>query len=147
MGVIGTKTLGVGAVTAVTDTAEHPLGYRAHDDEGREFLYVVGGGAVSAGAPAKIAAGYVATASGNAGIVVGIACGTLALNKYGWLQTRGLYETAAVDGGVTAGQGLGALTNASGQLVAIADAASATQTLFAIAMADDAANVAPVFIV
>lgn len=146
MGVIGYKTLGVGALTAVHTTPQHPLGFRAVDDEGNEYTYVKAGGAINAAFPAKIAAGYVATASGNAGFVFGIAVATLALDEYGWLQTKGVFANANVAAATASGAALARKSDANGDLVTVADAGGTSQNSFAIALEGEAAGLADILI-
>lgn len=147
---IGHKALGVD-VTAVHTAAQHPLGFRAVDDEGKEYVYVKAGGSITAKNPVKIAASWVATASGNAGRVEGVAVVGMAANDYGFVQTRGVVDVDA-DSAVAQDALLSLIANASGQMVAVAavaESGSATHvsgalTVRAVALAADTANVAPV---
>lgn len=150
MGTLGHKALGVDT-TVVHTTAQHPLGLRVFDDEGKEFVYVKAGGVIAAKNPVKIAASYAATASGNAGRVDAVATVAFAANDYGFVQTKGVVDVDA-DGAVANNAILSLIANASGQMVAVAavsESGSASHvsgalTGRAVALADDTANVAPV---
>ena len=152
MSFVGEKSLGVD-LSLVGTTAKHDLGSRVESNDGGVFIYVKAGGAITANDPVKMATGYVATASGNAGTVFGISPVTLANNEYGWIQIKGKCSAAA-DSGCTAGDALSVIANASGQVVkasAVNEGGAGTYVSGALgvrgfALTDDATNVATIYL-
>lgn len=132
MSVIGHKALGVD-LDGVHTTAQHPVGLRVSDDAGNTYQYVKAGGTVAALTPVKIATGYVATVSGNAGIVYGVSQSTaLAANDYAFIMVQGV-TSVNCNAAVGAGDALGLLSDANGDITVDADT-TAAQTVRAIAL-------------
>lgn len=150
MSFAGSKDLGVD-IAATDDTAKHVLGTRVGTNDGKEFQYILAGGAITANAPVKIATGFSATVSGNAGRVDGVAPVAIASGDYGWIQRKGVCSVdAATD--VDAGDYVTGISDASGRVieaVAVAEGGAATHAvgslrIIGVGLVNEAANVATI---
>ena len=94
------------------------LGTRVLDEDGNEYVFVKAGGTITVSTPVKIAAGLVATVSGNAGVVFGVSHVAIASGSYGFVQTRGVVDSNVEDA-LAAGALLAGTTDANGDLQAI----------------------------
>lgn len=139
--------------TKTHTTQKHELGFRAADEVGGEFVYVVAGGTITQYAPVKIATGWSATVSGNAGRIQGVAQVAIASGSYGWVQTRGVAVVdAATD--VDAGDNVAGVTDANGRVIesaSVSEGGSATVTALQLAvighgLVNEAANVATILL-
>lgn len=146
------KLLGVD-VTKVDTTAQHELGTRVTHADGSEFVYVQAGtGGVAAKSCVKLTAGYEVVASGS-GWVFGIAPVALAVDEYGWVQTKGVV-TANVDTGVVANALLSILATSSklNEVAAVAEGgatshAAGAHSLRAVALTAESSGTASVYLV
>lgn len=137
--------------SATSTTKEFTLGRKALDEAGNEYVYVLAGGAITAKAPVKVATGYSATVSGNAGRVDGVAPVAIASASYGWIQNRGVVQVdAATD--VDAGDFVAPISDASGrvkELVAVDEGGATAHVVgihasVGVGLINEAANVATI---
>jgi len=84
-----------GNTASVDSTLKHPLGTRAFDANGNEFIYLTGVASTTAGDwvvfdEAHLTTRTVANVKGR----VGIAMAAIVADKYGWYQIYGINESA-----------------------------------------------------
>lgn len=164
MGFPGYKSLGIrlDQVLTAAQVAEttlgkepslgHVLGLRVSDDVGNEFVWVQAQGAIAAGIVVAIAADYDVPPAGAAGQAWAVSTVAIADDGQGFVQVKGVVADAPAEANVTAGAPLARLLDGSADLIAIADVqADADEPAgsfdtFAVAMADDTATRAPIYI-
>lgn len=135
-----------GSSTARSATQHLPIGTRAIDADGNEYLYVKAGGAIAA--TDAVAAG---STTGLSGVVqtantatgapwIGVGHAAFANNEYGFIQTRGVASVKT--GNITAGATVIAKTTAG----TLNDAAATDWSCkWAQAVSDDSGGVANIF--
>lgn len=121
------KSLFTDALTDTSTVQEYPLGtQRLSDDGDKEYRYVKNidvtasaGWALCAGSASNpyIASGDRSGGSAINSIPVGVVMATtLALNSYGWVQTKGINTSVLSDGSVAVGEALIAHASTDGSV-------------------------------
>ena len=142
MGFSGIKRLGVDP-SKRSSTIEHKLGERIIDDEGRVLVYILANGAIGAGVPVKLAAGFDCPPAGSGGAVFGVAEVAFADNEYGWVIVQGKVVDAQVETGTSAGAALIRDADANGDLEAVT---AATDAQVGVALEAESGGVADVYL-
>ena len=105
--------------TSVVDTAlKHPLGTRAFDTDGNEYIYLQGVASTVAGSWASFDEERVTTLTvANANGRIGVAMAAIVASRYGWYQIYGKNTIAlAISGGGAAADAPLFLTSTAGQV-------------------------------
>ncbi len=138
-------TVIVGSTTDTGTTALHPVGTRAFDAAGNEYIYVKAGSAIAQFDAVTFSAGdtdfsNVISTSAVQQYVLGAAQVAIANGSYGWILHRGLGRVKATD---AIAEGAFAFSSATGGLltVNVADTSGATHsTSSRVAVVDTHAN-------
>ncbi len=79
-----------GDTSIIDTTLKHPLGTRAKDTDGNEYIYLTGIGSTAAGSWATFDEAYLTTLTvANALGPVGVAMAAIVASSYGWYQIFG----------------------------------------------------------
>jgi len=88
-----------GDTSVVDSSAKHPLGTRAHDVDGNEYVYALGVASTAVGTWVTFDEEYTTTrAVADAQGRVGIAMAAIVADKYGWYQIYGKASGLALTG-------------------------------------------------
>jgi hypothetical protein len=140
---VGHKTLGIDPALTHT-TQKHELGLIQRGSDGREYVYVVAGSAITAAFPVTLSTGYSVANSASGDFIFGVAPVAIASGSYGWVQIRGQADSANVATGTAAGAVLDAYADANGDFVTNA---GVTDPYRGIALAAESGGLANIFLV
>lgn len=146
---VGHQMAVVGDTSAIHDTAKNPLGSRAFDAGGNEYIYLQGVASTAAGDWVFYSAsGFVTTrvpASTATNGSLAVAMAAVLANQFGWYQIGGLVQIAAI---ATDGSADGKLLSAaSGTIGRMTTGPTSTKNVFgAVCVGASASNVGKVFL-
>jgi hypothetical protein len=151
---IGRLSASVGLLTDIHTTQLNPLGCRAEDDLGNEYIYLGGVASLAAGdwvfynsnaAQAGFLTARLPASTATYGMLA-VAMAAVLATQFGWFQTWGLTPTYTAIATDAAADGKG-LSAASGTIGQMKTAATSTKNVFgAVCVGASAANIGTAFI-